>query len=157
MCPSATPSRRQERRLRKTKLILPEYSQLFRCIGPACEDTCSQGWSVPIDQAAFEKYPNLPASPVRTLIDASMLSTPESAKPGNSATGVPPKLIASFQGREITFLAPEPPAWMDEAPRQTPYSAVKLREFFEQRRPCGLAADGDPRSQRQDLRHTAED
>ena len=50
----------------------------------------------------------------------------------NSAFGVPPKLIASFVGREITFLASELPAWMDEALGQTPYSTVKLREFFEQ-------------------------
>jgi lysine-N-methylase len=32
---------------------------------------------VPIDQAAYEKYRNLPASPVRTLIDASVLLTPK--------------------------------------------------------------------------------
>jgi hypothetical protein len=50
----------------------------------------------------------------------------------NSAFGVPPKLIASFLGREITFLASELPAWIDEALGQTPYSAGKLREFFEQ-------------------------
>ena len=50
----------------------------------------------------------------------------------NSAFGVPPKLIASFLGREITFLASELPAWMDEALGQTPYSTAKLREFFEQ-------------------------
>ncbi len=61
------------------------YAGSFRCIGPACEDTCCQGWSVPIDQAAFEKYRNLPASPLRTLIDASMLRTPESAKPASFA------------------------------------------------------------------------
>ena len=50
----------------------------------------------------------------------------------NSAFGVPPKLIASFVGREITFLASKLPAWMDEALGQTPYSTAKLREFFEQ-------------------------
>jgi predicted ABC-type ATPase len=50
----------------------------------------------------------------------------------NSAFEKKPKLIASFLGREITFLASELPAWMDEALGQTPYSTVKLREFFEQ-------------------------
>ncbi|MGA2890754.1 MAG: zeta toxin family protein [Terracidiphilus sp.] len=49
----------------------------------------------------------------------------------NSAFGIPPKLIASFLGREITLLASELPAWMDEALGQTPYSTVKLRECFE--------------------------
>ena len=53
----------------------------------------------------------------------------------NSALGMPPKLIASFLGREVTFLASELPAWMDEALGQTPYSAVKLRKFFGQGKP----------------------
>ena len=50
----------------------------------------------------------------------------------NSAFGMPPKLIASFLGREVTFLESELPAWMNEALGQTPYSTAKLREFFEQ-------------------------
>jgi predicted ABC-type ATPase len=50
----------------------------------------------------------------------------------NSTHNAKPKLIASFLGREITFLVPELPAWMDEALGQTPYSTVKLREFFDQ-------------------------
>ena len=49
-----------------------------------------------------------------------------------SAFGTPPKLIASFLGRDFTYLAPELPAWIDEALGQTSYSTVKLREFFEQ-------------------------
>lgn len=53
----------------------------------------------------------------------------------NSVLGTPPKLIASFLGREITFLASELPAWMDEAMGKTPYSTVKLRQFFEQGKP----------------------
>jgi predicted ABC-type ATPase len=53
----------------------------------------------------------------------------------NSAFGMPPKLIASFLGRDITFLAPELPAWLDEGLGQTPYSTVKLREFFVQGKP----------------------
>jgi predicted ABC-type ATPase len=57
----------------------------------------------------------------------------------NSVFGMPPKLIASFLGREITFLASELPAWMDEALGQTPYSTVRLREFFEQGKPLPVA------------------
>ncbi len=34
----------------------PLYEDRFRCIGAACEDTCCQGWGVPIDQATYEKY-----------------------------------------------------------------------------------------------------
>ena len=50
----------------------------------------------------------------------------------NSVLGMAPKLIASFLGREVTFLESELPAWMNEALGQTPYSTAKLREFFEQ-------------------------
>jgi predicted ABC-type ATPase len=57
----------------------------------------------------------------------------------NSAFGRPPKLIASFLGREIVVLASELPAWMDEALGQTPYSTGKLREFFEQGKPLPVA------------------
>jgi len=56
--------------------LLPRYADSFRCIGAACEDTCCQGWNVPVDKVAYEKYQSLPASPLRTLIDASVLFTP---------------------------------------------------------------------------------
>jgi lysine-N-methylase len=36
--------------------LRPQYVEQFRCIAAACEDTCCQGWSVPIDQATYEKY-----------------------------------------------------------------------------------------------------
>jgi lysine-N-methylase len=61
------------------------YALSFRCIGSACEDTCCQGWSVPIDQQAYEKYQRLPASPLRALIDASTLTMPQDAKPASFA------------------------------------------------------------------------
>jgi lysine-N-methylase len=48
------------------------YAERFRCIGSACEDTCCQGWSVPIDRPAWDKYQRLPQSPLRVLIDASI-------------------------------------------------------------------------------------
>jgi lysine-N-methylase len=36
--------------------IRPNYADRFRCISSACEDTCCQGWSVPVDQGTYEKY-----------------------------------------------------------------------------------------------------
>lgn len=65
----------------QTKLDRPAYAETFRCIGPVCEDTCCQGWNVPIDQAAHERYLGLPPSPLRTLIDASILVAPPGANP----------------------------------------------------------------------------
>jgi hypothetical protein len=53
----------------------------------------------------------------------------------NSAYKETPKLIASFLGRDIAFLAADLPAWMDEALGQTPHSSAKLRELFEQGKP----------------------
>jgi len=50
----------------------------------------------------------------------------------NSAFEMTPKWVASFLGREITFLEAELPAWMDDALGETPYSTGKLRELFEQ-------------------------
>jgi lysine-N-methylase len=79
--------------LSQSRLIRPEYSASFRCIGPACEDSCCQGWAVPIDQPAFEKYQNLPASPLRTLLDSSIERTPNSANPAHFGRMVmPPSL-----------------------------------------------------------------
>ncbi len=66
--------------MRKTKLILPEYSQLFRCIGPACEDSCCSGWKVIIDQATYDKYQTIPAGPLRSLIDANIVRLSENAE-----------------------------------------------------------------------------
>jgi lysine-N-methylase len=67
--------------LPKTPPLHAAYAQSFHCIGSDCEDTCCQGWNVPIDQAAYEKYQNLPDSPLRTLIDANMLRSSEGATP----------------------------------------------------------------------------
>ena len=69
----------------QTPPLRADYSQSFRCIGSDCEDTCCQGWGVPIDQAAYEKYQKLPASPLSTLINASILLMPQGAKPANFA------------------------------------------------------------------------
>lgn len=65
--------------MRQSKLFQPYYSEGFRCIGPACEDSCCEEWTVHVDQSTFEKYQNLPAGPLRTIIDESILRTPEQA------------------------------------------------------------------------------
>ena len=69
----------QESPLHQTPPLRANYAESFRCIGSACEDTCCQGWSVPIDQAAY-RMPKLAPSPLRTLILASLLRMPEGAK-----------------------------------------------------------------------------
>jgi lysine-N-methylase len=73
---------------------LAGYAGRFRCIGPACEDTCCQGWNVPIDQPAWEKYQSLPESPLRTEINSSILIAPA------AAAGAKPAAFASLQMNE---------------------------------------------------------
>jgi len=80
--------------LSKTKMIRPAYAESFRCIGPTCEDTCCQGWSVPVDQASYQKYQTLPAGPLRTLIDANILRAPQGAE---SSDGFGTELFAKIQ------------------------------------------------------------
>jgi len=58
--------------VRQTRLIRPSFAERFQCVGSACEETCCQEWNVPIDQATYEKYQNLPDVPLRALIQASV-------------------------------------------------------------------------------------
>jgi lysine-N-methylase len=62
------------------------YADTFRCIGGACEDTCCLGWTVPIDQVTYEKYRDLPPSPLRVLIDSSMVRTEDAPIHGLAST-----------------------------------------------------------------------
>lgn len=92
--------------MRQTRLVRPLYSERFRCIGPACEDSCCQGWSVDVDRQTFEKYQALPESPLRSLIDVNILrNTPAGDEAGNAAEGsaspfatikMPPSLACPF-------------------------------------------------------------
>lgn len=74
----------EERRLPHSKLFQPDYSRDFRCIGPACEDSCCAEWTVHVDQSTFEKYQNLPAGPLRTIVEENVLRTPELARANGS-------------------------------------------------------------------------
>ena len=71
--------------MRQSALIRPVYSERFRCIGPACEDSCCEGWAVPVDQPAFEKYKSLPDGPLRVLLDENLVPTPDSPNPHHFA------------------------------------------------------------------------
>jgi lysine-N-methylase len=65
----------------------PTYAERFHCIGSACEDTCCQGWCVPIDKAAWDKYESLPESPLRVLIAASVVASTANTAAGAEAAG----------------------------------------------------------------------
>jgi len=80
--------------LQNSPQIRAKYAESFRCIGSACEDTCCQGWGVPIDLATYEKYQSLPPSPLRTLIDASVV---RSLDGGENQAPANPKVFAKIQ------------------------------------------------------------
>src|SRR5271155_102584 len=65
----------RNRRTAGTKTIRPQYAGTFRCIGPACEDTCCQGWSVFIDKPTYAKYQTIPDGPLRTIVDQGLERT----------------------------------------------------------------------------------
>lgn len=60
---------------KKTTVIRPRYADAFRCIGPACEDTCCQGWSVFIDKNTYAKYQAIPDGPLRTIVEQRLECT----------------------------------------------------------------------------------
>lgn len=37
-------------------ILQPKYMSRFSCIGPACEDTCCHGWTVPLDPRTYQAY-----------------------------------------------------------------------------------------------------
>lgn len=63
--------------VQETPIIVPEYEPCFRCIGPACEDTCCHGWDVLVDRQSYEKYGSLPPGPLKSLIESSLIRIAE--------------------------------------------------------------------------------
>jgi predicted ABC-type ATPase len=61
----------------------------------------------------------------------------------NSALNSQPRLIASFQARQITHLDPHLPTWLTDALQNTPYSTPDLLSHFHQKQP--LPAPPSPR------------
>ena len=70
--------------MRQSKLFQPDYSENFRCIGPACEDSCCEEWTVHVDRNTFEKYQSLPAGPLRTIVDDNVI---QNVKPAQANSG----------------------------------------------------------------------
>jgi lysine-N-methylase len=89
--------------------IHPIYADKFRCIGSDCEDTCCHGWSVPIDKPAWEKYRNLPESPLSLLINASLVRKTDSAGAESSAAKGKPifAVIRMDSANQCPMLSPD--------------------------------------------------
>jgi len=63
--------------------LRPQYVDQFQCIGSACEDTCCEGWSVPIDQATYEKYVAIEA--MKPHLGTVIVLNSEGVKPSDFA------------------------------------------------------------------------
>jgi len=61
--------------LRHTRMIRPDYASRFACLGSACEENCCSGWLVSIDEITCRKYDALEHSPLRSLIEDSIVRT----------------------------------------------------------------------------------
>jgi lysine-N-methylase len=92
------------RQLPQTKQFRPDYSEDFRCIGPACEDSCCEEWTVHVDQSTFEKYQNLPAGPLRTLLDENVLRIPEPPQANGSSAAAAFAQIRMDSNRKCPLL-----------------------------------------------------
>lgn len=46
----------------------PTYAGTFRCIGPACEDTCCGDWDIPVDRVTYLKYRQFPLGELGALV-----------------------------------------------------------------------------------------
>ena len=87
-----------------------DYSNRFRCIGSACEDTCCKGWSIPIHLADVYKWTALSPGPLRTLIESSIDLRPrDPVTEGSSPAANSPFAVVRRQTMHCPMLSPDPP------------------------------------------------
>lgn len=51
------------------QVLIPQYMNHFRCIGPDCEDSCCVGWRVVIDEDSYKRYRKAEDFELRPLLD----------------------------------------------------------------------------------------
>jgi lysine-N-methylase len=85
------------------------YADSFRCIGAECEDTCCQGWKIPVDAAALERYHSLPGSALKSEIIAAIAPAPAARVEGVSCSGPPdaPSILRMNDDNRCPLLTPE--------------------------------------------------
>lgn len=57
---------------RRQRVLAPQYTFQFACIGPECEDTCCQGWRVSVDKATYNAYRRVRHPELRPIFDKSV-------------------------------------------------------------------------------------
>lgn len=74
------------------------YADRFRCIGPLCEDTCCQGWKIPVDAEAMERYHSLLTSPLKSQIIGAITQAPA---PSSDSGAVAPRPSAEAAAQNV--------------------------------------------------------
>ena len=54
---------------KKHPVLTPQYMKSFKCIGPACEESCCVGWRVDIDHETYKKYQKIRDDELTLLLD----------------------------------------------------------------------------------------
>lgn len=65
--------------MNQVRLTRPKYAESFRCIGSSCEDTCCEGWNVPLKKADAERFAALPEGVLKNKLLAAIETAPEGA------------------------------------------------------------------------------
>lgn len=71
--------------IKTRKLLQPQYLGQFRCIGPACEDSCCIGWRVIIDKSTYRRYRECPDTELRDQMQQKVTRNRTNANPDNYA------------------------------------------------------------------------
>lgn len=54
--------------MKRTTMLVPQYTRQFSCIGSDCEDSCCIGWTVNIDEKTYRKYKRVQKGELSTLL-----------------------------------------------------------------------------------------
>jgi lysine-N-methylase len=70
--------------MKSSGVLVPDYYPHFRCIGPACEDSCCFGWAVPIDRDTYHSYKQNRHKLLEPLFREAVRRNPHKNTQGNS-------------------------------------------------------------------------
>ena len=60
-------------RTRTLPALMPRYTERFRCIGSACEDTCCASWTIHIDKKTYKAYRQEPSPELGKLLAKNLV------------------------------------------------------------------------------------
>lgn len=88
-------------------LIRPQYAESFHCIGSSCEDTCCEGWGVPVQREDFERFLTLPDGALRTKVLAAVEIAPKNGEQAEGFGKNPFARLVMNQSNRCPLLTPD--------------------------------------------------